>query len=107
MELESFLSAIVVLQMLVKVNYFLRVFDKFGLLVTLIKTCIIDIIPFFCYLMIWEVAFVLLYTVIGIKPPPRKGLSGFTLMFVYVWQNSIGNINDPDDATFTPIPRQP
>ena len=84
-EYEIFLSVFVILQMLVKVNYFLRVYDKYGLLVTLIKTCFQDIIPFTSYLMIWEIAFVMFYKVNGIKAPARKGLTGPILLFVYVF----------------------
>jgi hypothetical protein len=70
-------------------------------LVTLIKTCIVAIIPFTTYLVIWELAFVMLYQLSGIKAPAREGLGdGFLLMLMYVWQNSIGNINDPDPSTF-------
>ena len=86
--------------MLLKINYFLRVYDKFGLLVTLIATCLKDIVPFTIYFIIWEITFVLLYTVTGIIAPDRKGLKRFKLMFFYVFENSIGNINDPDDKTF-------
>ena len=72
--------------MLMKVNFFLRVYDKYGLLVTLIRLCFKDIIPFTAFLMIWEIAFVMLYKVSGIKAPVRKGLGkGFILMFFYVF----------------------
>ena len=87
-------------QMLVKINYFLRVYDKFGLLVTLITTCIQDIIPFTIYFLIWETTFVILYKASGIRPPAREGLNEFFLMFAFVFQNSLGNIDDPDDSTF-------
>ena len=53
--------------------------------------------------MIREVTFVLLYTLSGIIPPKRDGLEGFFSMLVFVWENSIGNINDPDfDTTLLP-----
>jgi hypothetical protein len=91
--------------MLLKVNFFLRVYDKFGLLVTLIETCIKDIVPFTTYFMIWQMFFILFFTVSGIVAPARAGLKekGFWLMFFYVFENSLGNINDPDDATFIGI----
>ena len=82
--------------MLLKVNYFLRVDEKFGLLVTLIITCFKDIVPFTIYFMMWQVFFMLFYTVVGIIAPERKGLKGIKLMFFYVFENSIGNIHDPD-----------
>ena len=50
----------------------------------------------------------MLYIQIGIIPPPRKGLDGdFWGSLIYVIQNSIGNIDDPEPETFrgdiTPI----
>lgn len=90
--------------MLAKINYFLRVYDKFGLLVTLIRTCVKDIIPFSIYLLIWLLTFVILYKLSGIKPPPRDGLSEFFVLLFFVWENSIANINDPDESTFKPEP---
>ena len=52
--------------------------------------------------MIWQMFFILFFTVSGIVAPARKGLKekGFWLMFFYVFENSLGNINDPDDETF-------
>ena len=48
----------------------------------------------------FEVFFVILFKVTGIEPPEREGLSPFFNMLVYVFENSIGNINNPDDKTF-------
>ena len=52
--------------------------------------------------MIYLLSFVMLYNQIGINPPLRKGLDkeGFAELIIYVWQNSIGNIEDPDPASF-------
>ena len=88
--------------MLLKINFYLRVYDKFGLLVTLIKTCIKDITPFTIYLMIWELTFVMLYMLSGIKPKPRDGMHPFLLVFLFVWENSVGFILYPDNITFSP-----
>ena len=102
-EVETYLKVMVILQMIVKVNFFLRIYDKFGLLVNLISTCFIDIIPFSTYLFIWIICFIMLYIQSGIIAPGRKGLKegDFVGMFLYVWENSIGNINDPADESFT------
>ena len=88
--------------MLLKINYFLRVYTKFGLLVNLLSTCVQDILPFTFYLFIWEVLFVMLYKLCGISEPERLGFKqgGFWSMFLYVWENSIGNITDPEVLTF-------
>ena len=76
----------VIMQMLVKTNFFMRIFDKFGLLVSLITTCFKDIVPFVIYLVVWLLSFVMLYSQIGINPPPRKGLKkkGFAELMIYV-----------------------
>ena len=49
--------------MLIKVNFLLRVNSGFGLLVTLVKTAVVEMIPFTSYLVIWLFTFVLLYKV--------------------------------------------
>ena len=84
--------------MLVKVNNFLKVYKKLGLLVNLVATCFVDILPFCVYLFVWLFAFVRLCMVIGVKDLKRDGLNRgeFASMFLYTWENSIGNINDPD-----------
>ena len=98
---EVFLKTLVIIQMLLKVNYFLRIYQSFGLLVTLIRKCLKDIGPFTTYFMMFEVFFVMLFKVIGIEPSQRNGLNSFFNMFFFVFENSIGNINDPDDKTFS------
>ena len=99
---EILLQVVVIVQMLLKINFFLKIFDKFGLLVSLVTTCFKDIIPFVIYLLIWLMSFVMLYNKIGIHAPLRKGLKerSFTGLLIYVWQNSIGNIEDPDPVSF-------
>ena len=99
--MEILLKVVVILNMLLKLNFFLRIFNKFGLLVNLVSTCFKDIIPFVNYLMIWLLSFVMLYIQTGIIPPPRQGLNGdFWGSMIFVIQNSIGNINDPEPESF-------
>ena len=93
-------KVVVIIQMLAKLNNFLRVFDKFGLLVCLVRTCVIQILPFTAYLFIYIGFFMLLYKVCGIVPPNRAGLSDDWNLFFYVWGNSIGNIHYPDGTTW-------
>ena len=47
--------------MLGKINFYLRIFERFGLLVNLIGTCIKDIIPFTVYLAIYVLGLDMLY----------------------------------------------
>lgn len=97
-----FLKIIVIVNMLLKVNYFLRVYERFGLLVNLLGTCVGDIIPFCVYLALYVMLFVMLYIQSGIDAPERLGFNrrGFGEMLMYVWENSIGNINDPPNTSF-------
>ena len=99
---DLMLNVFIALQMLLKTNYYLRVYQQFGLLVNLISTCVVDMIPFCVYLFVYELFFVLVYIRSGIKAPARKGFEDgdFFGMLLYVWENSIGNINDPDDSSF-------
>ena len=54
--------AILIISIILKLNFFMRIYEKFGLLVHLLYTCLIDIIPFTSYLFIWLFGFYLLYT---------------------------------------------
>lgn len=55
------LNTIIIVQMVLKVCFFCKVNDKFGMLVQLIKTCIYDVAPFTGFLMIWILAFTLIF----------------------------------------------
>ena len=58
--------------MLMKMHYFLRAFDKTGLLVNLLTTCVNDITPFTFYLLLWVLAIILLNTTLGVKDPSNR-----------------------------------
>ena len=47
--------------MFIKVCFFIRIYKKFGLLVNLVETCIVDIIPFTIFLAVWMFCFYLFY----------------------------------------------
>ena len=100
------MKVLVIVQMLAKLNFFLRIYDKYGLLVNLITTCFKDIVPFVVYMITWLLSFVMAYKQIGIKAPLRKGFQqdDFFGILIYVWQNSIGNIDDPDSSSFVNDP---
>lgn len=72
---KVFLKILVIVQMLLKVNYFLRVYEKFGLLVNLLATCVKEMIPFCVYLFMYVLLFVMLYFQSGIHPPRRDGFA--------------------------------
>lgn len=101
-------SSMLIFAMLMKINSYLRITERLGLLVNLLSTCIVDIIPFTSYLMIWIGTFIILSQILGVKAFTREGLMTYddvdekklssvqTLaMTMYIWENSIGNIHDP------------
>ena len=51
--IEIYLRTIIIVVMMLKINFYLRIFKKIGMLVTLIETCLKDIVPFMIYLIIW------------------------------------------------------
>ena len=68
-----------------EINFYIRIYDSMGSLVTLIETCVGDIIPFFAYLMIWVVVFVLLYNQAGVGAPDRKFEDPLFTRSLFVW----------------------
>ena len=88
--------------MIIKVNFYLRIFDKFGLLVNLINTCLKDIVPFMTYLMIWVISFVMMYAQVRIISPKRTYTTKYKnfARFLYVWENSMGNLQYPGLDSF-------
>ena len=93
-------KCLLVVQILIKFNSYLRVYEKLGLLVNLLTTCIIDIRPFTFYMFIWMETFVVLFMILDVEAPTRDGISikngeGLLAMSLFIWENSIGNINDP------------
>lgn len=61
---KKLLLCFVIFMMVCKVNFYLRIYPKLGQLTMLVKTCIIDIIPFAFYLMIWLVVMTLMYKIL-------------------------------------------
>ena len=71
----------------------------------LVKLCIIDIVPFTIYLMIWLIMMTLIYQRLGFEATGYQGIedNSFVNFFLQVWENSIGNITPPsfDDKKIT------
>ena len=97
---EILLKVAVILNMLVKMNFFLRIFSKYGLLVNLVSQCFKDIIQFVNYLIIWLLTFTMLYIQTGILAPSRASLNEVAQVLIFVWENSVGNIEDPIKKSF-------
>lgn len=71
---------------------------KFGLLVQLIKTVLVEMFSFLIYLQLWIICLALIYKVAGIEAKDRTGFddNSYYNFYMLVWSNSIGNINDPE-----------
>lgn len=82
---------------MLKMQFFLRVNKRMGLLVTLIVTCFQDVFPFVVYLGLYMVSMTVSYKVLGFESPeyPKLKRGSFTNYFLYAWENSIGNIHLP------------
>lgn len=91
---------------LLKIQFFLRVNSKMGLLVTLIRTCFVDVYFFAVYLMVWLLAMTIAYRVLGMDATGYSQLTdrSFINFFLQVWENSIGNINPPEFVDAHPSP---
>ena len=89
--------AFLIISIILRLNFFMRIYEKLGSLVHLLHTCLYDIIPFTSYLFIWLFGFYLLYTQAHIKTK----ITPFDLTFdekdadlhevFYIWENSIGS----------------
>ena len=91
-------NVVIIIQIVLKICFFLKVDDKFGMLVQLILTCIRDIKAFTIFMMIWLLAFTLIFIVLGANNDVGQTyahLYEFFGYFLLIWENSIGNINPP------------
>ena len=81
------LELILIIQMTAKVCSFLRVYEKFGQLVTLITTCVKDILHFFAFLLIFVIMFAMLYKQFGMVSQHRDGFESYKYfnLFNFVW----------------------
>jgi len=59
------MNVVLILQMIGKVCYFLKMYEKFGMLVQLIITCFQDVKPFTFFMIIWLVCFTLIFMLLG------------------------------------------
>ena len=60
-----------IFSMILKLNFFMRIYDKLGLLVNLLLTCVYDIVPFTSYLSVWLFCFYMLYVQAGVNGDER------------------------------------
>ena len=62
-----FSNLCIIISIFTKLHFFMKINDELGMLVELIITCLKDVIPFFIFLLIWLLAFTLLYKILGVE----------------------------------------
>lgn len=58
-------NVILTILIVFKLMFFMRIYDKLGMLVELVKRVSIDVLPFTIFLLIWLIAFSILYCTLG------------------------------------------
>lgn len=92
------MNVAIVIQIVMKVCFFCKVNDKFGMLVQLIVTCFQDVQAFSIFMVIWLFAFTLIFVMLGANNDVGETyihINQFVGYFLLIWENSIGNINPP------------
>lgn len=59
------LNVVMILQIVLKVCYFFKIYDKFGMLVQLIMTTVQEVRTFVSFMTIWLLAFALISLLLG------------------------------------------
>ena len=91
------LSLIIVLQIFIKTMSFLRGFESFGLLVSLIRQCLQDIMQYLLFMLFWIIFFWIEYLILGLEVDQEEyPLVNFYLqILVQAWRNAIGDTSVP------------
>lgn len=92
------LNVLISIQIVIKICFFCKVNERFGMLVQLILTCIHDVEAFAIFMVIWLFAFTLIFILLGANDDVGQtyvDLNEFWGYFFLIWENSIGNINPP------------
>lgn len=92
------MNSLLLVNALIKILFFLRVYEKFGMLVQLIITVILDIKNFIFFFFLWLVLFSLLYRIAGIKidRDDYKNVNSFLAYIIVIFRNSIGDEQIPN-----------
>lgn len=96
--LMMWLNTILISMALFKCLFYMRVYDKFGNFVLLFSRCVLELIPFTCFLFFWLFGFSVLFESIGIKlgnDDDYLGLSRYFILFIQTFRNNIGDVYTP------------
>ena len=100
---------------MIKLLFFVRIFEEYGFLVSMIQYCIIDLIPFLVTYMLFLTIFAMLYTVLRMEPDPEtagiQNTPDFVIILLVAFRNAIGEVGLPtysevagkDDSIFKSI----
>ena len=104
-------NVLILLQIVVKILFFMRVNNKFGMLVQLVLTCMHDIREFLIFMFCWIGAFTVLTIELGsdnsmTAPSVGGGYPGLLIKvqtFIQTWEDSIGNMANPTYLYWTSV----
>lgn len=94
----SLLTSIVLFWSIVKVLYFLRVYDKFGLILSLISQCFRDVSFFSIFLFFWIFIFGCWYQILGVDAQTKDFpmVNKFLVFFLENFKNAVANLDSPE-----------
>jgi hypothetical protein len=102
------LRILLVILSLIKLLFFLRVFEEYGFLVQIIMSCCIDLIPFITFYMIalfmFSIIFVVLNMEIDVENNMLRHVGFFQKMLMETFRSSIGEVGLPK---YTAIVNEP
>lgn len=93
----ALLNSAMVVQGFLKVMFFLRIHDGFGLLVDLVAECLVDAVPFTVFLMMWVGLFTVLFRLQGLEiaADDYDQLGPMAIYTIQTYRNSVGDIAAP------------
>lgn len=90
---------VLVILSLIKLLFFLRVFEEYGFLIQIIMSCCIDLIPFITFYMIFlfmfSITFVVLEMEIDFENDQTEHMGFFVKMLLETFRSSIGEVGLP------------
>ena len=102
------LRIILVILSLIKLLFFLRVFEEYGFLVQIIMVCCVDLIPFITFYMIFlfmfSISFVVLNMEIDAENNESKHIGFFEKMLIETFRSSIGEVGLPKYTAMLEMP---
>ena len=95
----SILHFIIITQAFIKVMFYLRISEGFGLLVDCVSNCLEACIPFTAFLILWMILFAILFRVQGMGVDTGDYGDDLNKVAVYIiqtYRNSVGDDAPPD-----------